>query len=179
MLEQVITDSGSCEDLRPKTAIVHPNIRRTSSYKETPTYLQKNSGNKTQHEHYPVIRRHTPASPRCQLDKKISSKFQPSVDYRINVKENGHQDSGYVDRSSSQSSSAAWARHSFSDNIDSGSDSDDLDEVPLFRSKMPGKEKDKILSQYIKLGSRIVVSVPQKPPKYGRKISKSFFLIIT
>ena len=42
---------------------------------------------------------------------------------------------------------------------------------------MGGKEKDEILKQYVKLGSRIVVSVPQKPPRYGRKISKWFMII--
>ncbi|XP_063440674.1 uncharacterized protein LOC134721523 isoform X2 [Mytilus trossulus] len=171
ILDEVNNDTGSCEDLRPKTAIVHPNIRRTSSYKEPPTYLQKTSGSRSssQNEHI-HFRRQTPLSPRSQGDKKISSKFQPLVDYKINVKENGHQDSGFVDRGSSRSSSA-WVRHSFSDTVDSGSESEDLDEIPLFRSKMPGKEKDEILKQYVKLGSRIVITVPQKPPKYGRKIT--------
>lgn len=166
LLEQVLTDSGSCEDLRPKTAIVHPNIRRSSSYKEPPTYSQKSFGNKSnQNEH---IR--SPSSPRNPTDKKISSKFQPSVEYKMNVKENGHQDSGFVDRSSSHGSSALM-HHSFSDTVDSGSESEDLDEIPLLKTKMPGKEKDDILKQYVKLGSRIVVSVPQKPPRYGRKIT--------
>ena len=170
LLEQAITDSGSCEDLRPKTAIVHPNIRRTASCKEPPTYMQKNWGNKNcnQNEH---IHLRSPHSLRYHTDRKISSKFQPSVDHKLTVKENGHQDLGYVDRGSSRGSSA-WMRQSFSDTVDSGSESEDLDEIPFLKAKMPGKEKDNILMQYVKLGCRIVISVPQKPPRYGRKISK-------
>ena len=170
LLEQAITDSGSCEDLRPKTAIVHPNIRRTASCKEPPTYMQKNWGNKNcnQNEH---IHLRSPNSLRYHTDRKISSKFQPSVDHKITVKENGHQDLGYVDRGSSRGSSA-WMRQSFSDTVDSGSESENLDEIPFLKAKMPGKEKDNILMQYVKLGCRIVISVPQKPPRYGRKISK-------
>ena len=105
-MEQVITDTGSYEDLRPKTAIVHPNIRRTSSYKEPPTYTQKTSANKSFNQNdFMHLRRQSPVSPK---DKKISSKFQPSVDYKINVKDNGHQDSGFVDRGYSSRSSSAW-----------------------------------------------------------------------
>jgi hypothetical protein len=59
---------------------------------------------------------------------------------------------GYVDRGSSRGSSA-WMHQSFSDTVDSGSESEDLDEIPFLKAKMPGKEKDNILMQYVKLGS--------------------------
>jgi hypothetical protein len=36
-------------------------------------------------------------------------------------------------------------RQSFSDTVDSGSESEDLDEIPFLKAKMPGKEKDNIL----------------------------------
>ena len=108
-------------------------------------------------------------------DGKVHSKLKPSLEYTIGVDENnveGHSETP------SPRGSTPWGRphklrnHSVSDSDSSLSDtSDDEDtlEQEIAVRNLSAKEKDTLLCDIVSVGDRILVSCPQKQPKYGKK----------
>jgi hypothetical protein len=158
---------------RPKTAIVRP-VKRSQSLREAVPMKGQ----------FAVLVNGRAESRsndvRYSTEKKTNSKFQPSVDYIIGMQDKTTMNSGssprcVSPRSPSWNSSKSKSENSMSLQSGNSSDSSDLEEnvkTVEVLSKLPAKEREAILVQYVDVGDRIVIAVPQKPPKYGRKIGK-------
>lgn len=168
-LDNVLKEDSS----RPKTAVVRP-VKRSQSLKDAlpnKFTLYINGHQKSQSSEH----RHSP-------EKKTNSKYQPSVEYIIGVQDKTTLNSGSRPRSVSPRSLSWGSTKSRSENSNSlslqsvdsveSSDSEDNCKTVEVLSKIPAKEREAILLQYIDVGDRIVIAVPQKPPRYGRKIGK-------
>nr|XP_022343753.1 uncharacterized protein LOC111136891 isoform X4 [Crassostrea virginica] len=167
-LDNVLKEDSS----RPKTAVVRP-VKRSQSLKDAlpnKFTLYINGHQKSQSSEH----RHSP-------EKKTNSKYQPSVEYIIGVQDKTTLNSGSRPRSVSPRSLSWGSTKSRSENSNSlslqsvdsveSSDSEDNCKTVEVLSKIPAKEREAILLQYIDVGDRIVIAVPQKPPRYGRKIA--------
>ena len=53
--------------------------------------------------------------------------------------------------------------------IDTDSEAGSRDEMMLAQMQLTARQKDAMLSEAIAVGDRVSVTVPQKPPRYGRK----------
>ncbi|XP_048751898.1 reticulocyte-binding protein homolog 2a-like isoform X3 [Ostrea edulis] len=157
---------------RPKTAIVRP-VKRSQSLRDAVPMKGQ----------FAVFVNGRPESRsndlRYSTEKKTNSKFQPSVDYIIGMQDKTTINSGLSPRSVSPRSPSWNSSKSKSENSTSlqsvnssdSSDSEENSKTLEVLSKLPAKEREAILVQYIDVGDRIVIAVPQKPPKYGRKIA--------
>ncbi|XP_061196947.1 filamin A-interacting protein 1-like [Saccostrea echinata] len=154
---------------RPKTAIVRP-VKRSQSLKDAVPIKGLS-----------LIVNGRPESRsndlRYSSEKKTNSKYQPSVDCIIGVQDKTTLRSGSrpsaSPRSPSWNSSKSRSENSMSLQSENSSDSSDSEEnskTVEVLSKLPAKEREAILVQYIDVGDRIVIAVPQKPPRYGKKI---------
>lgn len=158
---------------RPKTAVVRP-VKRSQSYRDAlpnKFTLQINGHQRPQSSDH-----------RHSTEKKTNAKYQPSVDYIIGIQDKTTLNSGSRPRSVSPRSPSWGSSKSRSENSNSlslqsvnSSDSSDSEDNSTrtveVLSKLRAKEREEILVRYIDVGDRIVIAVPQKPPRYGRKIA--------
>lgn len=158
---------------RPKTAVVRP-VKRSQSYRDAlpnKFTLQINGHQRPRSSDH-----------RHSTEKKTNAKYQPSVDYIIGIQDKTTLNSGSRPRSVSPRSPSWGSTKSRSENSNSlslqsvnSSDSSDSEDNSTrtveVLSKLRAKEREEILVRYIDVGDRIVIAVPQKPPRYGRKIA--------
>lgn len=175
-LDNVLKDQDS--HTRPRTAVVRP-VKRSQSYRDAlpnKFTLQINGHQRPQ----------SSSDHRHSTEKKTNAKYQPTVDYIIGIQDKTTLNSGSRPRSVSPRSPSWGSTKSRSENSNSlslqsvnSSDSSDSEDNSTrtveVLSKLRAKEREEILVGYIDVGDRIVIAVPQKPPRYGRKIGKSPF----
>lgn len=169
------------DDSRPKTAVVRPTINKTSSFKEQSPSRGHSGVSRWHSQKVP-----NSSSKKCENSPKYnsdtrSSKFSPSLDYVIGAKNGDHCNVDSEDgRISSQCQlvKRTHSDNSISDSMSSSSDiteamDDDtsLEYVQMI-SKLSPKEKDQVISNFVCIGDRVIICVPQKPPRYGKKIGK-------
>ncbi|KAK3085709.1 hypothetical protein FSP39_007626 [Pinctada imbricata] len=166
---------NSYEETRPKTAIVHP-VKRSQSFKENHhqrgqlTLLKRSESHKGQGE-----RKSDATSPtfeytiglieECQNNNNDTSKPKKSASLPVSSRTN----SAFSPRSRSRSTQSLSEESCFSSSENTDSD-DKTFEVVEKLSNLTYKEKEGILEHFINVGDRILVTVSQKPPKYGRKM---------
>ena len=182
ILDNVFKDkNSSTEDLQPKTAIVHP-VKRSQSFKE----VHHGKGQLTLLKRSNTVHK--------GIGEKKSSVSNPSFEYTIGLIEESNNPSdaskskksasfNMPSRSNSAFSPRSRSTHSLSDDscISSSehTDSDDKTiEVVELLSKLTSKEREEILQKFIDVGDRILVTVAQRPPKYGRKMRKLSYCLI-
>ena len=108
----------------------------------------------------------------------MHSKFKPSLEYTIgvDVKNFEGQSESLSPRALTPGGAVYKTRnHSISDSDSSLSDMSDDEVFPEQDSalrNLTAKEKDSLLCDIISVGDRIIISCPQKQPKYGKKKGK-------
>ncbi|XP_052714524.1 reticulocyte-binding protein homolog 2a-like isoform X3 [Crassostrea angulata] len=171
-LDNVLKDQDS--HTRPRTAVVRP-VKRSQSYRDAlpnKFTLQINGHQRPQ----------SSSDHRHSTEKKTNAKYQPTVDYIIGIQDKTTLSSGSRPRSVSPRSPSWGSTKSRSENSNSlslqsvnSSDSSDSEDNSTrtveVLSKLRAKEREEILVRYVDVGDRIVIAVPQKPPRYGRKIA--------
>lgn len=172
---------GSNEDLRTKTAIVRP-VKRTSSYKETASSMRNNSS-LSKRSHYTSEHSFGRFS---AADRKRLSKSLEITDGIVHSKDCKNYDSvshgTHSPRGGSHGSprgASPWIRRtrselSLSDLSSLSSDDEDAISMSLMNklAKLSSREKEDILCKFVSPGDRVLISVPQKPPRYGKKIGE-------
>ncbi|XP_069113570.1 putative leucine-rich repeat-containing protein DDB_G0290503 isoform X2 [Argopecten irradians] len=166
--QELLYDSN--EDLRAKTAIVRP-VKRTSSYRET----------STSRTHSSLSKRSQPPSESSgrlsSMDRKQLSKSVDVTDGVVHSRNCINYDS-VSQRTQSPRGTSTWIRRSRSElslSSELSSLSSDLDDVANTAvmsklTKLSSRQKEDILCKFVSPGDRILFSVPQKPPRYGKKI---------
>ncbi|XP_060084745.1 uncharacterized protein LOC132564011 [Ylistrum balloti] len=165
---------GSNEDLRSKTAIVRPTVKRTSSYKETASIARTHSSlSKRSHQSS------EPSSGRMSaVDRKHTSNCFERTEGTSYSRNSMNYDS-ISQRTQSPRGTSPWIHRSRSEQSLS-SELSSLSSANLTNStstalisklaKLSSRQKEDILCKFVSLGDRILFSVPQKPPRYGKKI---------
>jgi len=126
------------------------------------------------------------ASPVCSSDSR-SQKGEYSESVLLN-RSFDIPDSGYQADHTPRGSKPAWMRHTKSDlslssdlsslsSDDNGSDDRPSSARLTKLMKLSSKQREEILCNFVNVGDRVLISVPQKPPKYGKKIGWYYHLI--
>ena len=168
---------------RPISALGHSanksasSIYRTSSFREAQKVYQHPLPRKQNIiEDVVVLKKDKKHSYRS--DGKMHSKFKPSLEYTIGVNEKNieGQSESPSPRAFTPGGAAYKTRnHSISDSDSSLSDMSDDEVFPEQDSalrNLTAKERDSLLCDIISVGDRIIISCPQKQPKYGKKKGK-------
>ncbi|XP_052233513.1 neurofilament light polypeptide-like isoform X3 [Dreissena polymorpha] len=149
-----------------KTAIVH----RTSSYREAHKVYTQPLPRKP----FDYDRVESPRNNHTQNSKHSSAKNRPPVEIiKISVEDAANTSdksspSDATDGPHSRLNSAATDMDSVSS---SGSDIEEdlsLESEDVLRS-LTAMEKDEVLAEIVNVGDRVLISCPQKPPRYGKK----------
>lgn len=172
---------------RPVSA-VHPSagrrsasaVHRTTSYKEArKVYTQPLPRRPNEYEGIYV---QSPRQNSYKSDSKhSSSKLKPTLDYRLgedDLLNNNEKCVANANCSQTRNSESARLQTALeTDSVSSSSSDLDDDLTPdgadLLRH-MSGQERDAVLQEVINLGDRVLISCPQKPPRYGKKRGNCF-----
>ena len=185
-LNKVIIDTPSNRK-RPISALGHSaskksssSIHKTSSLREAQkVYRLPQPRKNNAFEDITVIKKDKDKGHAYKSDTKVNSKLKPSLEYPIGLEDN--QVENQSPNISPRGSTPAPGSHrhrilSVSDSDSSLSDlSDDedllIEQESAIRS-LSAKEKDTLLCDIISVGDRVLISCPQKQPKYGKKKGK-------
>lgn len=192
-LSQVLIDMPD-KRRRPVSAMGQPvkrnvfHVQKTSSYKEAHKVYTKPLPRKSNSFDIDLAqspRNNTPQSPRNSVpyksERQVNTKYKPSLDYNIGLDKHD----GNTERSRCISPKEKMNRDkrplpSDADSVYS-SESDFEEEMTSDQEcvlqGVTAREKDEILSEIIKVGDRVIISCPQKSPKYGKKIGICFLIL--
>lgn len=182
-LNQMLTELPD-KRKRPVSAMTQPtkkntaNIHRTTSYREAHKVYTKPLPRKTNSFDIDIA-----FSPRntatYKSDKQVNSKFKPSLEYNIGPDEENNQ-KGLCESPREKMSQDKGPLPSDADSVFS-SESDFEDEITSEQEcvlkGVSARDKDAVLSDIINVGDRVLISCPQKPPKYGKKRGNAFVII--
>lgn len=191
-MEQCLEDGRGATPTYSQTAVVHP-VRRSASFHEHSPQIRG--------RHSPSSRngqRNTETRPGTsnvyRPDSRPGSRFPPSLEYPLgsggsvndenetwaHVSNNHH---GHNNNSQRKARPYSAINPPYRGDTDISSDhsSQDTDsewgvstrdEQLLFKAQLTARQRDEILASSITIGDRVTFTVPQKPPRYGRKKPK-------
>lgn len=154
-------------------------VCRTSSYKEAYRVYTK----PLPRQAFDLESVQTPRQNCYRSDKSSHSKLKPSLDYRLGEDDIGNNNNEKCVNANVNGRHLDVARMQVATETDSESSSgSDLDEdvtpdAVTMLQRMNGQEKDEVLSEVVRLGDRVLISCPQKPPRYGKKRGRKYFKI--
>lgn len=172
-LNQMVTELPD-KRKRPVSAMVQPtkkniaHVHRTTSYREAHKVYTKPLPRKTNSFDIDIT-----LSPRntttYKSEKHVNTRLKPSLDYSIgpadddkvmceSPREKTSQDKGPLP---SDADSVFSSESDFEEEMTS--------EQEFVLKGVSAREKDIVLSEIINIGDRVLISVPQKPPRYGKK----------
>ncbi|XP_021352483.1 coiled-coil domain-containing protein 186-like, partial [Mizuhopecten yessoensis] len=164
---------GSNDDLRTRTAIVRPTVKRTSSYKEAASVRTHSSMSKHSRQPSEQSSGRLSSIDRKQLsnslditDGIVHSRNCINYDTISQRTQSPHGTSPWIPRSRSEQSLSSDLSSMSSDNVDDAMGT----ALMLKLAKLSSREKEDILCNFVSPGDRVLYSVPQKPPRYGKKI---------
>ncbi|XP_060567534.1 uncharacterized protein LOC132726265 isoform X2 [Ruditapes philippinarum] len=159
---------------RPVSAMPQPvkrnasQVHRTTSYKEAHKVYTKPLPRKTQSFEVELIQ--TPrSSTTYKSEKQGNTKLKPSLDYSIGTEKDSERDCiSPRDKSCHEKGplpSDADSVFSSESDFEEEMTSEQEYELKGFSSR----EKDQALADIINVGDRVLISVPQKPPRYSKR----------
>ncbi|XP_033754883.1 coiled-coil domain-containing protein 186-like isoform X2 [Pecten maximus] len=171
IFQELLSDGN--EDMRTKTAIVRPTVKRTSSFKEagntrTHSSLSKRSQQPSEHSSgrlSSMDRKHLSNS-FDTTDGVVHSRNCMNYDCVSQRTQSPRGTSPWIRRSRSELSMSSDLSSMSSDNADDAMSTNLMSKL----AKLSSREKEDILCTFVSPGDRILFSIPQKPPRYGKKI---------
>ncbi|XP_053402522.1 uncharacterized protein LOC123548303 isoform X3 [Mercenaria mercenaria] len=159
---------------RPVSAMAQPvkkhsaHVHRTTSYKEAHKVYTKPLPRKTNSFDIDIIQ-----SPRSNTtyksEKHVHTKLKPSLDYSIST---DRSNENFDKRECESAKDEKGPLPSDADSVFS-SESDFEEEMTSEQEcvlkGVSAREKDAALAEIINVGDRVLISIPQKPPRYGKK----------
>ena len=176
-LSQVLSENTPDKRQRPVSAAPtvenrkHTrSVQRTSSYKEARKVYTK-----------PLPRQQSPRQNcyRPESRQQNNPRLKPSFEYNLlddsetdNEKSNNSGRNCVVSQMRVGSEDCDSVSSSGSD-LDEDLTSDGADMI----KQISGREKDNVLAEVIDIGDRVLISIPQKQPRYGKKRGMELFLL--
>lgn len=164
-------------------------VHNTSSYKEAHKVYTKPLPRKSNSFDVDMTqspRNNTPQSPRnsatYKSERHVNTKYKPSLDY--NIGPDKHDGNTERSRCISPKEKINRDKRPLPSDADSmySSESDFEEEMTSEQAYVlqgvTAREKDEILSEVIKVGDRVIISCPQKAPKYGKKRGICFVILL-
>jgi len=187
-MQQVLVEGGGERMKRPKSAAPavseRKTVHKTSSYREAHKVYTKPLPRKPfEYEHVNNV---THKSSAKHNHNGVHSKPRPINDLELilNLQDSvttSEKSGTTVTSSSGHNKDNGHSRHHSTTTADtesictSDSDLDDdvtVDQEQTYRS-LTARERDEMLSEIITVGDRVLISCPQKPPRYGKKRGRS------
>ena len=183
-----------------QTAVVHP-VRRTASFAGEHGTTSRSRQSPRPQSRATVTHATTTSRPGTsniyRPETRAGSRFPPSLDYPLggaggnsNEEADGeswahvtHHHWGQSPRPKARPYSAVGVAPC-SDlagsqcSLDTDSETGSRDEQALARMQLTARQKDEVLAAAISVGDRVSFTVPQKPPRYGRKKRTSVVFVV-
>ncbi|KAK7481728.1 hypothetical protein BaRGS_00027101 [Batillaria attramentaria] len=189
-LEQCLQDGGTGRGGPTQMAVVHP-VRRASSFHEQSSHQPRSRHSpRSQNRNSSQIRPGT--SNVYRPETRPGSRFPPSLDYSLGgtqdeqdswVNVTNHHNVNHSQRKPRPYSATNACHRDTDASSDFGShsslDTDSeisvstRDQQLLAKAQLTARQKDEILASSITIGDRVTFTIPQKPPRYGRKKRES------
>lgn len=176
--QQYLQDSNQVRTSTPtQTAVVRPVCRSASVNHAQPQGSCQNLRISGHSKHKQTVNRPNTANV-YKSDSYAGTRFTPSLDYplgNLNSLLNClHRPAKLKPRpfSALVSSQHVVDLNSNEDSQHTDSEVSSKDEHLLEKAQLSAQQKDEILASAINIGDRVTFSIPQKPPRYGKKKSE-------